>query len=448
MKKAIFALSCLSLTIPCLAITITVDDNSPADFNNIQAAINDANNGDTVLVADGIYTGNGNRDIDFLGKAITVKSENGPENCIIDCYYPYDCNTYDPNGPYDENDCGYRGFYFINGEELDSVLDGFTITNAHIVVMCYGGAAIYISDSSPTIKRCILTNNHAELSAMSTCFCYGGAIYIGQDSAPIITNCVITDNSTGGWGFGGGICCDYGSDAIIQNCIISRNSANGPYIYDYSHGGGICAYYCDLTINNCTISDNIASEDGGGIYSETESYIYVHNCIIWGNSPDQIYPYDKNAVHVGFSNIQGGWPQIFPPNIDVDPCFADPNNGDYHLKSQVGRWNPNVQSWVNDANTSPCIDAGALADWKAELWPHGKKINMGAYGGTPQASMSLSAVGNIADLDNSNIVDHNDLKLFTEQWLNQELLLPEDLDRNSLVNLIDYAVFANNWLWQ
>jgi hypothetical protein len=58
MKKLIFALSCLCLAIPCLARTITVDDDGPADFNNIQAAINDANNGDTVVVADGIYTGN------------------------------------------------------------------------------------------------------------------------------------------------------------------------------------------------------------------------------------------------------------------------------------------------------------------------------------------------------------------------------------------------------
>ena len=59
---------------------ICVDDDGPADFNNIQAAINDANDGDRITVADGTYTGNGNRDIDFLGKAITVHSENGTEN--------------------------------------------------------------------------------------------------------------------------------------------------------------------------------------------------------------------------------------------------------------------------------------------------------------------------------------------------------------------------------
>lgn len=56
---------------------IYVDDDGPADFSNIQAAIDDSNNGDTVLVAPGTYTGNGNRDISFKGKAITIKAKMG-----------------------------------------------------------------------------------------------------------------------------------------------------------------------------------------------------------------------------------------------------------------------------------------------------------------------------------------------------------------------------------
>ena len=65
------------------ARVITVDDDGPADFNNIQAAIDDSSDGDTITVADGTYQGSGNRDISYKGKTVTVQSENGPQNCII-----------------------------------------------------------------------------------------------------------------------------------------------------------------------------------------------------------------------------------------------------------------------------------------------------------------------------------------------------------------------------
>ena len=63
--------------------------------------------------------------------------------------------------------------------------------------------------------------------------------------------------------------------------------------------------------------------------------------------------------------------------------------GDYHLRSEVGRWEAQAQDWVPDAVTSPCIDAGdPNSDWTAETWPHGGRINLGVYGGTWQASLS------------------------------------------------------------
>jgi len=85
----------------------------PSDYPTIQAGINAAEDGDTVLVADGIYRGYGNQNISFMGKAIVVKSENGPETCIIDCEMQV-CH----------------GFYFGNGEDYNSVLQGFTIAYA------------------------------------------------------------------------------------------------------------------------------------------------------------------------------------------------------------------------------------------------------------------------------------------------------------------------------
>jgi hypothetical protein len=96
---------------------------------------------------------------------------------------------------------------------------------------------------------------------------------------------------------------------------------------------------------------------------------------------------ESDSATVTYCDIQGGWPG--EGNIDVDPLFADPASGDYHLKSRAGRWDLNSQNWAQDDVTSPCIDAGDPAsDWSAEPLPHGQRINMGAFGGTPQASMS------------------------------------------------------------
>jgi hypothetical protein len=115
---------------------------------------------------------------------------------------------------------------------------------------------------------------------------------------------------------------------------------------------------------------------------------------------------------VTYSDVQGGWPG--EGNINADPLFANPIHldlsptaitsgdclayGDYHLKSQGGRWtspssvesDPNSQSWVQDDVTSPCIDAGDLnSPIGDEPEPNGGRINMGAYGGTAEASMSF-----------------------------------------------------------
>jgi hypothetical protein len=107
---------------------------------------------------------------------------------------------------------------------------------------------------------------------------------------------------------------------------------------------------------------------------------------------------------------------------------------------------PKNAKLIQDAVTSPCIDAGdPNSDWAAELWPHGKRINMGTYGGTPQASMSLSVVGNIADFDHDDAVDGNDLLVLADMWLAQGVLLAEDLNHDGLVNFRDFAKFAANW---
>jgi hypothetical protein len=485
MKRPISALLFCLFAVSAFGDTVYVDANGTGDYPTIQAAIDDANDGDVIILQPGTYTDDGNRDIDFLGKPITVKSENGPENCIIDC-----------QGTYSEN---HRGFYFTDNEGQNSILEGLTITNAYVVVACEAGAGIYIDGASPTIDRCIVTNNHAELESGSLCFCKGGGIFISDANNLLITNSTVSDNFAGAWGLGGGIYCSGGPEdkVTLQNCLIANNTALAEY---GGGGGGInCNYLANLTISNCTITGNVAISEGGGIFCDSIADVTIQNCIIsnnntleefgygggiycaypddlavinctitnnsvidegggiyfyahegsstgtfinniiWGNSPDQIYIYDAGIVL--YSDIQGGWPAL--GNIDIDPCFADADANDYHLKSQAGRWDPNSQTWVADAVTSPCIDAGNPGcPPDAEPLPNGNRINMGFYGGTSKASKSPANFRSLSDLDNDWNVDFNDLAIFVSYWLDSGTCLPSDLDRNSSVDFEDYAIFT------
>ena len=195
------------------AAVIRVPDDQPT----IQAGIDAAVDGDTVLVANGTYTGSGNKNLDFKGKAITVTSEGGAESCIIDC----------------ESDSS--GFYFHSGETEESVVSGFTITH---------GKGIHCENfSSPTIEANIIKENP------------NGGIYC-SNSSPIIQDNEIIDNHNHTYE-GGGIFC-IGSSPTIQNNKISENFA--------VRGGGV---YCEdssspMIINN-TISENLASSGAGGI---------------------------------------------------------------------------------------------------------------------------------------------------------------------------------------
>ncbi len=176
-----------------------------------------------------------------------------------------------------------------------------------------GGGGITCATASPTINNNLISGNSPR---------YGGGIQCIAGSYPEISNNTISGNSADQ--YGGGILC-YGTFPIISGNTISGNTAS-------SRGGGIyCEAYAHPTIVNNTIYGNSASPYGGGLCCIDHSYPVVRSTILWANtaySGDQIY-YDDWSPNVSYSDIQGGWEG--DGNIDCDPLFCDPENGNFYL---------------------------------------------------------------------------------------------------------------------
>jgi hypothetical protein len=259
----------------------------PSEYSTIQSAIDASSSGDTVLVSAGTYLEN----INFNGKNIAVIGEDR-ENTIIDGGQNGSVVTFD------------------SIEGTASALSNFTITGGN----AYDGGGIYCSSSAPTIKDNIITGNVSET--------YGGGISCNY-SSPIIMNNTITSNSAI---YGGGISFDRYTSSVIKGNNINGNSAE--------EGGGIgCFTFSSPTITNNTIAGNSASTNGGGIYCYYISSPSVTNTIIWDNTA----PTDPNiSVYFSdpffnYSDIEGGWEG--DGNIDADPLFCDPENGDLTVQS-------------------------------------------------------------------------------------------------------------------
>lgn len=333
----------------------------PQEYDNIQDAINACQDFDTVVIASGRYIGPGNRNINFKGKAITVRSTD-PNNSQIISETVIDCEGQG------------RGFTFYTGEKADSTLSGLTITNGYGIL---GGAIYCYNNSSPSINNCVIKTNSAVFG--------GGLACANSNTKPKITNCIITANSAlvGGGGFYINV-----SSPIIRNCIISGNTApDGGAFFSHNPGNPI--------ITNCTISQNTASRSTGVIiFCYESSNMAVTNSIFWNNTTEyasQIKVGNSGAatsIHISYCNIQGGKDNIISDdnctvewgqgNIDADPNFVNSGSltvsevfttGDYHLLGD-----------------SPCIDAGdpefitepSETDIDGNPRISGTKIDMGA----------------------------------------------------------------------
>ncbi|MHC4113508.1 MAG: hypothetical protein ACYSUY_20735 [Planctomycetota bacterium] len=305
----------------------------------------------------------------------------------------------------------------------------------------YTTGGVFNANGDLAFNNCVFNGNSAQ---------HGGGV--GNDYGSVtLTDCAFNGNSASRKG-GGMFNSHWGAAAI--GCVFSDNSA--------TDGGGISTFWLrlgGLTLTNCTLTGNSASRNGGAVHNYCapgyQSDLILANCILWGNSADegpQIAVENDGILSISYCCLQGGQWDVYAPeatlnwldgNIDMDPCFADEAGGDYYLRSTAGRWDPDSETWVTDANTSPCIDAGNPGcPAELETDPNGSRINMGAFGGTAEASKSPPNSALLADLTNDRKVDSNDLRVFVKYWLESGPCLPSDLNRNKFIDFVDFAVFA------
>lgn len=335
----------------------------PDDHSTIQDAINVAVDGDTVIVRPGTYVEN----IDFVGKAITVKSEMGAKNTIIDGRYfshpHFGCTV-----------------NFENSEGTDSVLDGFTICNGTGREYSWGsyGGGINCYYASPTISNNIITNNCADVSGGRIYCCYsdsiirnntindnysvnGGGICLTYNSVNVKSNKIISNYSSFGGGLacvsdfsiieenliqsnssgsGGGIHCSDSSVPLITMNVISGNSAtfvgggikceiysapdivnniidNNQAMGNNGRGGGIYCHNSDIFITNNTITMNSSLDRGGGIYCRHKISgvsAEITNTLLWENdsqSGPEVYLSNKAIFSISHSDLKGGQSSVY-----------------------------------------------------------------------------------------------------------------------------------------
>ncbi|MHC5023715.1 MAG: right-handed parallel beta-helix repeat-containing protein [Planctomycetota bacterium] len=271
----------LVLAVCAAADADTLNVPSP-EYPAIQSAIDAAFDGDEVVVAPGTY----NEAIDFLGKAITVRSSGGAP-----------VTTIDGSGSFHVVQCA-------SGEGPDSVLDGFTITGGNANGPCCGpdskGGGMLNSGSSPTVENCTFIGNQAVT---------GGGMSNFGTSNPVVTACTFTSNLASNSGAGmhndgianpvvtgctfsfnvsishGGGMFNGNASPIVIDCVFHANTASADtFAGSESNGGGMYnAGTSSPTVSGCTFTMNLASWFGGGMYN-LNSTAAVSNCTFDGNA--------------------------------------------------------------------------------------------------------------------------------------------------------------------
>ncbi|HEX6850918.1 MAG TPA: right-handed parallel beta-helix repeat-containing protein [Candidatus Polarisedimenticolaceae bacterium] len=309
------------------AAVYTVDDNGPADFPSIQSAINAAGAGDEVVVRPGRYK----ETLNFLGKAITVRSESGPAATVL--YLEGETRVVLLNG-----NATLRGFTISGGRARTgagiavvgganptiegNVIEGNTAARDGSAFPAFGAGIAVDPGSRPVITRNVIAGN-AVLGDAQGVFAYGGAIDVGDDASAVVINNTIRDNVASD--SGGGISLGVTGAAMpvdVTNNTIFGNEAGSGAANTFSYGGGILAADgAAATLRNNLFVQNVARFAGGGIHffaTGLQGFTYTLNDFD-GNLPDA-------CGGLPSSKCDGG--QLFLP-----AGFEDPAANRFRLRS-------------------------------------------------------------------------------------------------------------------
>jgi hypothetical protein len=414
---------------PVIGLAVMICATAAADTievsagESIQAAIAGAGDGDVVLVGPGTY----HEKLDLLGKAITVRSTDGPAVTTIDA-----------------TGLGLSAVTCASGEWLDTVLEGFTVTGG--IGTPFGGkrrgGGMIVEASNPVVRGCVFTGNTADAGGGMLTWAmhygviegcvfesntgtagglYGGAGLHVRGGAPTISGCVFRGNTAQGAAVGGGMAVVLGSATITDSLFVGNVA---------QHGGGLSNREAQVTLTNCTFADNAAVATGGAMRSlYSTAATDATNSIFWANDTgtgDPIVDEVGAITTIRHGTVEGGWSGAGSAVTGSDPLFADAPAGNYRL-----------------GPGSPCIDAGddlavtSATDLDGNDRIAAAHVDVGAYERPSDVTSCL------ADFDGSGAVDLDDLVSVLAAW--GPCACPQDVDGSGAVDFEDLLETLLRW---
>lgn len=423
--------------------------NVPADQPTILAAVTAAASGDEIVLADGIYTGAGNREVGITGKAITIRSASGdPTLCAIDAQNAGRAFTV---SSVTTGAVVIRGLAVRNGIGTNGRGGGVFAQNANVEIRdctfescdtTTGGGAVFATQRSLLVEGCVFDTNSASL--------FGGAIETFNAITVNVSRCEFRNNSAS---VGGGIEFGQGTTATVSSSLFVGNTASGSRFGFAGYGGGgvVVVNGASATITGSTFvgntTDHIAANDGGGGVYALSSTCAVQNSIFWENADlsgmtqngqlkgsGAVLTLNRSLVQALNGSLGG------VGNLGDDPRFADAPMMDFRLGSLSPAVDAGDNALIAAGNTTDLdgnarrTDAVHYADTGAGAAP---VVDMGAY----EAPADLP--GDCpADLSGDGVVNGTDLATLLAAWGGAG---PADLDGSGAVGGADLAVLLAAW---